>query len=332
MRADALALIDAAYQVDLDDQAWLRGVAAAARAVLDAGLGVLVIGYDTSDPENFRIRGSAGDGISDGAAAALLEHANFFDRAWVDAFRGVICAQVRDPRYQRFSAGTTALFEKLYRPHDINDVFSVNALDPTGQGQVILVPQPRRGQLTPSTTTKWSRIAAHIAAGSRLRRRLDLDRERHDVPDARLSPDGRVVHADGEASAKDVRERLRDSVRARERAHTAAGRRDADRAIAEWKGLIAARWSLVDQFDHDGKRFIVAQRNDPKVAGIEALTPRERCAVGYAALGHTNKLIAYEMGIAASTVAVLLSRAARRLQASSRHELIRKFVDSAHKS
>ena len=66
----------------------------------------------------------------------------------------------------------------------------------------------------------------------------------------------------------------------------------------------------------------MARRNDVADAGRAELSPRELQAVAFAALGHNNKLIAYEMGIAAETVRVLLHRAARKLDAHDRDELI----------
>jgi DNA-binding CsgD family transcriptional regulator len=52
------------------------------------------------------------------------------------------------------------------------------------------------------------------------------------------------------------------------------------------------------------------------------LTAREAEACRLARLGHNNKSIAYEMGITASTVGVLLHNAARKLNAKSRLELL----------
>jgi hypothetical protein len=43
---------------------------------------------------------------------------------------------------------------------------------------------------------------------------------------------------------------------------------------------------------------------------------------GFAALGHANKLIAWEMGLAPSTVAAHLATAQRKLGVSSRLELV----------
>jgi DNA-binding CsgD family transcriptional regulator len=57
-------------------------------------------------------------------------------------------------------------------------------------------------------------------------------------------------------------------------------------------------------------------------AGLEMLTDRERQVVLQAALGFTNKEIAYALGISDSTVRVLMARAAEKLGVRSRVELL----------
>jgi DNA-binding CsgD family transcriptional regulator len=141
-----------------------------------------------------------------------------------------------------------------------------------------------------------------------------------------LTPSGRVEHAGAAAQSRDVRARLRAAVRDLDRARAQLRRRDPPRAVEIWKGLVSARWSLVEQFESDGRRYLLARRNDSQVGGIDALSDRERQVVGFAALGHTNKLIAYELGIAAGTVGALLHRAARKLGARSRPETIQIFL------
>ena len=88
---------------------------------------------------------------------------------------------------------------------------------------------------------------------------------------------------------------------------------------------MSERWTLVDTYERDGKRFVVARRNDVRMLLPSALSPRERQALGFAALGDSNKLIAYELGISASTVGVLLYRAAQKLGCHSRAELLQRF-------
>jgi DNA-binding NarL/FixJ family response regulator len=91
------------------------------------------------------------------------------------------------------------------------------------------------------------------------------------------------------------------------------------------------------------RRELVAQagrRNDPaphRSAGalggaprIE-LTPRERQVAEFAAIGHSNKEIAYELGVSASTVGVLLMRAASKLGVASPADLVRALRSAARK-
>jgi DNA-binding CsgD family transcriptional regulator len=91
------------------------------------------------------------------------------------------------------------------------------------------------------------------------------------------------------------------------------------------EGLATGRWSLVDHFDTDGRRYLVAHRNDPPLDSPNALTLPERQIAGYAAMGHSNKLIAYELGLAESTVATHLDAASLKLGVRSRADLARLF-------
>jgi DNA-binding NarL/FixJ family response regulator len=101
--------------------------------------------------------------------------------------------------------------------------------------------------------------------------------------------------------------------------------RDPERAIESWRVLVKAEFTLLDQFDTDGKRYIVARANAPDARGPEVLTARERQVVQLASLGYTNKVIAYSLGLSGSTVRVLVSRAATRLGAATREELVSRF-------
>jgi DNA-binding NarL/FixJ family response regulator len=100
---------------------------------------------------------------------------------------------------------------------------------------------------------------------------------------------------------------------------------DPERALGTWKGLVAARWTLVECFESDGRRYVLARENEPAPSFHAALSDRERQVLANAALGRSNKEIAYALGLADSTVRVLLSRAAKKLRASTREELVRRF-------
>ena len=68
-------------------------------------------------------------------------------------------------------------------------------------------------------------------------------------------------------------------------------RDDSDRAVLDWRVLVEHRWSLLDHFDRDGKRYILACRNAPSALAHSRLTARERQVVLLAARGHPNKLM-----------------------------------------
>ncbi|HJK99710.1 MAG TPA: LuxR C-terminal-related transcriptional regulator [Polyangiaceae bacterium LLY-WYZ-14_1] len=108
---------------------------------------------------------------------------------------------------------------------------------------------------------------------------------------------------------------------AMDRARTRAGRADAERAVAAWRALVEGRWSLLDHFDSDGRRYLVARENEPATRTIRTLTPRERQVALYAAHGHSNKLIGYELGLSEGTVKAHLARAMGKLGFESRSRL-----------
>src|SRR5262249_28163985 len=141
-----------------------------------------------------------------------------------------------------------------------------------------------------------SRMASHIGSGLRLRRRLAALTAATRLEDAEaiLTPDGRLEHAAEPAQSPQARLSLTEAARDVERARGRLRRADPEEAIALWRALWSGRWSLVDHFDHDGRRFLVAHRNqllDPALK-VRALSDREQQAARLAALGHSNKLIA----------------------------------------
>jgi DNA-binding NarL/FixJ family response regulator len=87
--------------------------------------------------------------------------------------------------------------------------------------------------------------------------------------------------------------------------------------------LFSGRWSLVDHFDSDGRRFILARHNAPKVAAPKALPLRQRQVLFHAAAGWSNKEIAYALGVSESTVAAHLMRGLSAMNLPSRSEWIR---------
>lgn len=172
-------------------------------------------------------------------------------------------------------------------------------------------------------------FAAHLGSALRLRALLAHGRASADdaAVDAVISPDGRLLDARGdEAKDVDARAPLLDAVRRSERAKLR--RASAEERLEIWTALVDGRWSILESTERDGKRMLLAYRNDAtsRTPAIRQLTKREQAIAQYASLGHPLKYIAYELGIPLSTVGASLDRALRKLGVASRAELIQLFA------
>ncbi len=94
-------------------------------------------------------------------------------------------------------------------------------------------------------------------------------------------------------------------------------------------GLVAGRLTIVERFEREGRRFLVARalsRGDPR---SRSLSRRERQIVARCALGRSNRAIASELTLATSTVATFLTSALAKLGIASRTDLVGFFHCSA---
>lgn len=319
--ADALEVIEAAYRLEGDETSWLRGLVDAAMPLLDRGLGLHAYTIDAQAPADRRVKTMVCSPDDPEAIA--------FASAKVASMPPPIAEQLlRVPiGYAASSelAGPEAIARFLgANPFGIVDTAGVQGLDPSGASAWILAPSRTVIEVNESSRARWQRVAAHLAAAHRLRLALEQRGDAAsdlDTADAVLETDFGVANAS--PRAKGALEQLRRFAEDLDRARGRLRREAPDEALELWRGLCDGTWSVVDRFDTDGRRYLVAHYNEPEARIDRALTRREEQVVAFAAMGHADKLIAYELGIAEATVQTHLASAMRKLGIPSRTELIR---------
>jgi DNA-binding CsgD family transcriptional regulator len=321
-KPDVVGVIEAAYRVeDGDASAWLARLVAEARPALDGGLGLVGYFADsmTTEGEEY-CSGPIGVGCPDGWERAFRDITGTTPPETrrliaVGSPVSTLSEQIGERRIKQRRAVYAAAYAIGMR-----DWLGIKAFDPSGRGLVLTAPLARKGVAPKPLVRTWNRVAAHLSAGYRLLRRVPSPAWQ---PDAILDA-GRqtIVHAEGEARSRTAREILSRAARRIDRARGPLRRAAPEEAVSIWLGLVAGKWSLVEQEDRDGRRHLLARRNVPEAPGASRLTPRERRVLGYAVLGHPIALIAYALGLSEPVVATVLSRVQKKLQARSVAELV----------
>lgn len=330
MRArDLVALVESIYGLESTEDEWLRSIGERVRVAFGGhDLGAYALTYDASDIFDCRFSAVVPVAIkNERVRRVMLKDAPL---AYRDEPNVVDAIFRRTPYGLGSNLPVTERNRQVYArlaSLGVVDILGLNGVNVDGRGAHVgvLMSRPTRG-VAPALL---ARVSSHLAAGFRLRRRLGAA-PRMDNAEAILGPSGRVEHATGVAKLRDAREELSEAAARIDRLRVSTRKRDPQRALEEWKALVRARWSLVDHFEADGKRYLLAQRNDPEVGPVALLSTRERQVVALAAIGHANKMIGYELGISVSTAGVLLSRAAKKIGAQSRADLIRAY--EAHRA
>lgn len=326
---DVLSILEAAYSETAGAEAWLAGALAAVGPHLDRGSGVWAHRYQhragavwTSAIHAYGVTGPGAQSLGEALAAMHVDvdevdwgrvYPSRPTASWSSELLGPLLME-RMLEVLRERTGMT-------NPPDI-DSLGVIAGDPSGHGCIFFtnaaVRPPRRdpkGRLTARQAEHWRRIAGHLVAGHRLARQRDPQ------VDAVLSPDGKVLHV--ERNAANHRAALAAATRGIDQARGPLRRTDPERALRIWRDVVAGRWSLVDQYDHDGRRFVVARRNarPPETPLWSALTEREARVVSELAMGQSHKAIASAVGVSVAVVAADLAAARTKMGARTRLEL-----------
>jgi DNA-binding NarL/FixJ family response regulator len=317
-RHDLISVVEASYDTHADDPSWLAGVLERVDTVAGRGLGCCGFFMDASDLSNMRMRQLDRSrmkidldprAFSSGSASDLEP---YFGRQAAGTGSGQIGARAFRKSY---------FYNEYYKPAGAEDVIGIIGVDSNRVGCVIAVPCTRITRLDTRERAALSRLAAHLATGLRLRATTRKQTAADVGADAVLDVRGKVLHADGEAKSDTFREALRQLARQIDRARSKLRRSNVDEALAVWTALVEARWTLLDHFDSDGRRLLVARRNEPPVPEHAVLTTREQQVLAFTALGHSGKLVSYTLGLSPVAVSRSLASAMAKLGLRGRAEL-----------
>ncbi len=327
----AITMTEAAYDLQVAEEQWFPNVIDAAAVLIDHGLGVAGLSGTKPDgtgpmqvdelhvatgPTDFPIR----------LMRAMAELPPESVRQATTPGIGVLSEiNAEEPR-----------FLDAWRRHIdyAKDGIGVTALDPNGRGVHIIAPVPDSTSLSRTERNRWQMLTAHLSSGLRLRGALsdsssasgseagDLPCGAHALLDAKTF---RVTEAVKEAQLPGSLQALRDAAIRMDRARGPLRKHDAQEALKIWWALLRGRWSMVEWFDTDQRRYILAVPNAPSVVDPRGLTNRESQVVAYAALGESHKLIAYRLGISRSRTSNALSSAMRKLDVKTQAQLVAKL-------
>ena len=332
LRSTAIDVVEAAYDLELTSGDWLPNLLRVGDSLFDLGLGYYgLITAGTSKagiPKIAQVQTSPGAEdlpikMGRSAQEESSEVAEFSDSV---KGRVVVLSELRD-RWPRTHGG-------ILRHVGCEDLLALSFSDPDFHGMNVTIPSPRKVELTPRQRGVWQMIGVHLVAGYRLRRGSAELGDIEGTPiteiplnaEALLDPTRFVVsQAEGTAQNATASEKLRDAARRVDQARASLRKKDPEEALRIWKGLVRGRWSLVDWFDTDGRRFVLAKPNPPNVRDPRGLTEREAQVATFASYGDSSKLISYRLGLSESHVSKTLKDARRKLGVKTKAQLVEKM-------
>ncbi len=325
---DWVALIEAGYSLKGNEETWLKQVLAQAAPLFDGGFWPMIWTYNFT-PTTVQIQNAKSNGPS--RSIKFLHQTLTSPSEAIDYFyrSGVQISSFSEAflRWPVLSTMNNRVTGGLVR-----DALCIKAF--TGRGSGLGVSNLFVKKISPTALERkrWPLMASHLGAGLRLRalaESLTLD----DQPvECIFDAGGKLYEARACAKETSACEALREAVRRIDFLRTRAGRSDPDAAMEAWEGLVQGRWSLVDHFDTDRRRFVVAIKNDPTYPDPRGLSMRERQVAEFVGLGHSSKEISYTLGVTHSAVTNCTARAQNKLGLSSLSELAAFFAPSGVRS
>lgn len=332
-RGAVIDVVEAAYDIDVPPADWLPNVLAAGAPLFDLGMGCYATISCGRSPEGVpivtQLCNSAGaEDVAMSVMAAAKEAGPAEVSSASHAVQGTV--YLLSDHLERFPEA----YERITRHAGCKDILSVTAVDPDTCGAHIGMPSVERLSFDRGLRDFWRMLGIHIAAGHRLRRNVGQVGDAAGVPmteipldaDALIDPSRFLIaHASRDARSPNAARKLRDAARMVDRARGPLRQRNPEEALRLWRGLVRGRWTLVDWFDSDGRRFVLAKSNAPSIRDPRGLSEREAQVATFAGQGETSKIIGYRLGLSPSYVSRLLRDAMRKLGVKTQAQLVERL-------
>jgi DNA-binding CsgD family transcriptional regulator len=331
----AIDVAESAYDLGVEASEWLPRLVESGRELFDLGSGNIAMlgGGLRHDQQATVSQVVTSDGKPDLAIALMTAVQEIGPEVIRTHTAGALQSEVIEQLSSRRES-EPRVYEIYTRHLGCKDVVSVHAHDPDGHGALISMPAAEVAELSPAEKRTWERLAVHIATAYRMRRRLgaavvSAGYTAGDLPldaEALLDPASfSVKEAVGDAQTEKTAATIREAALRVDRARGKLRREDPDEALHLWKAMVRGRWSIVDWFDSDGRRFVLAKPNAPELGDPRGLTEREHQVVTYVSHGESSKLISYRLGITKQRVSKLLRNGMHKLGVKTTAQLVEKL-------
>jgi DNA-binding NarL/FixJ family response regulator len=312
-RSDPLAIIEAGYDLTVDDDAWVARLTRAISSDLVGPLGTVGYGFRREHGLRYVLRGvsvAGGDPVLATLTRAVVACFPVDDLVMFFRQRGVTTS--------RESCRTSLPIQSTER--GMVDFCGVVVGDEE-RGITIGAPLPEVTRLSSRARTRWRRISAHLTAVFRLRAALSAGRTEGEQ--AVFSPDARLLHATGTvARSRNARRLLSDAVAAMEKARGPLRREDPAAALTLWREIIAGRWTIVEKVESCGRRLLVVHENPSEGTRLRELSPTEHLVLRSVLEGRSATCVATQLGMTASGVSRHIDRVLQKLRVRSAAELV----------
>ncbi len=318
-------VLESVYDLDLSDGAWIRQITRGISDFIDGGVGTLGCVIRFGDRVEMPVLSPV---RADEEVPAFEHYLDATEKASgprgidVERFGQLFAAAgMGTLSVNRATSPAFQVFEREFAHTGIVDAAGLIVPHEDSRSFLFFTArQTQRSAVPTRAAARWVSLQRHIAAVYGLRRRLD-EEAFNETEAVWFETNGSCVEA-GPATRSDVRERLRQAVKMRERARSAATSSKRSDLETYWSRVVSGEFAILDRFDSDGRRYVIALPISRYGDALRGLSPRERDVLELLSEGLANKLIAYELGISTTAVSTHLNTIYRKLAIDDRAALV----------